>query len=250
MRREEQIMMDETARRAERGTLQSTVLFFGALWGIVEATLGFALHALPRVMPIPNLAGAVMFPVALLVMVAAIRATGRPAAAMGAAIVAASIKASSVALPMVPFLFVRNPVMAILAEGGIVTIAAMVWVRTPRSVQRYPAMIATVAGWALAVSLGWRALFLGMNLVLGITNGILARPVEMIAQFLVVESLWNAGVILLGGLLVAARVSSFFEHYRETRKIGIVSFSGYRVYSVLAILMAVAAEWGIATLPL
>ncbi len=240
-------MADGKTNLDARQTLQTTVLFFGALWGITEATLGFALHALPRVVPIPNLAGAVMFPVALFLMVTAIRATGRPAAALGAAVVAASIKASSAALPMVPFLFVRNPVMAILAEGAIVTVAAMLW--TGRLQGTWTRGTADVAGWALAISAAWRVFFLGMNLALGITNGILARPIGMIAQFLVVESLWNAGVILLG-VLVVERVLGNAERASQTRRSWIIPRPGYRRHAILTVLVALAAEWSIATLPL
>ena len=51
--------------------LAAQIVFFGALWGITEATLGFLLHFLP-----PTIAGIVMFPIAVLILVKAYKATG------------------------------------------------------------------------------------------------------------------------------------------------------------------------------
>ena len=225
-------------------SVKSQVLFFGALWGIAEGTLGFALHALPRIVPLPNLAGAVMFPVALLVMIAAIRTTGRPAAALGAAVVAASIKASTAALPAVPLLFVRNPVMAILAEGAIVSVAASYWMGSARAVGIAAGMrsmpertVASVAGWALAVSVGWRVLFLGMNFLLGIGDGILARPASAVTRFLVLESLWNAGLIV-ASVIALGRLRSIDATTRFQR------YPLYPVAAPIALLFAIGLQWG------
>jgi hypothetical protein len=90
------------------------ILFFGGAWGGLEATLGFLLHFLPRVTGFPRLAGFIMFPIGLLLLVAAAQATRKPASALGVAAVAAAVKLASLALPVVQWNFVRNPALAIL----------------------------------------------------------------------------------------------------------------------------------------
>ena len=41
----------------------SMIVFFGAIWGLVEATIGYALHLLPAL-----IAGSVMFPIVMFIL--------------------------------------------------------------------------------------------------------------------------------------------------------------------------------------
>ncbi len=245
----------------------ATILTFGAFWGFAEATLGFALHAVQRVLPLPNLSGAVMFPVALFFMVASIRTTGKPGAAMGAAIVAAAIKASSLALPVVRFAFVRSPVLAILAEGGIVTIGAAVGLMpfltgaSENGTRRTSVVRQAVAVFltALAISAAWRGAFLGLNVVLGITGGILSKPTAVLLRFVSVESVWNAVVIATGIAVVTLTKRPESTRGVETglqprsavssALIG-TSWLAKPIVVTFALLLAIASEWGVAYIPI
>jgi hypothetical protein len=171
------------------GTALTAILFYGGIWGLLEGSLGFALHLLPRVTPFPRLAGFVMFPLGLIFMVAAIQATRRPAGALAVAAVAAAVKGATLALPMVQFIFIRNPVMAILMEGTVVTLSAYL--------TNYLRVSSRSVLAAFGVGIGWRGLFLLANLTLGIQGGILGRPTASLLQFLLLEGAVNGVLILL-----------------------------------------------------
>jgi hypothetical protein len=88
-------------------------LFWGSLWGMTEATLGHILHQIP----IPGIAGYVMFPVGIFFMVKAFRHSGKLPAIFLTALVAANIKLVNLFLPAhSPFAAV-NPALAIICES-------------------------------------------------------------------------------------------------------------------------------------
>lgn len=88
-------------------------LFWGSLWGLAEATLGHTLHQIP----LPGLAGYVMFPVGTFFMVMASRHSGRSSAIFLTALVAANIKLLDLLLPAQNPIAVVNPAVAILCES-------------------------------------------------------------------------------------------------------------------------------------
>lgn len=101
---------------------KSLLVCLGALWGLVEATLGWGLHFM-------HVAGKgkILFLIGLVIMIYGIRRTGKPYAAITIAGVAALIKLSNLVFPA-HYLFrsVFNPFMYILMEGAIVTVASAV----------------------------------------------------------------------------------------------------------------------------
>lgn len=167
-------------------------VLYGALWGAVEASLGYGLHLLRRVLPVPGLTGFILFPVGLLIMLAAFRASRSSWAPLGVAVVAAATKLASVVLPGVTPLFVVNPSLAILAEGAVVT-AGVAVMAPARGVRIFPQ--------ALTVSLAWRAAFLGLVVALPVQKGILMKGTDALLYFLFVESAVNA--VLIGGASLA-----------------------------------------------
>lgn len=101
---------------------KSLLVCLGALWGLVEATLGWGLHFM-------HVAGKgkILFLIGLVIMIYGIRRTAKPYAAITIAGVAALIKLSNLVFPA-HYLFrsVFNPFMYILLEGAIVTVASAV----------------------------------------------------------------------------------------------------------------------------
>ena len=91
-------------------------LFWGSLWGLVEATLGQVLHRIP----IPGIAGAVMFPIGVFFMVQAYRNSGKIPVIFLTALVAANIKLIDLLLPARSPLAAINPAIAILCESFVV----------------------------------------------------------------------------------------------------------------------------------
>jgi hypothetical protein len=178
-----------------------SAVFFGGIWGFLEATLGYLLHLIPIVLPAPSLSGALLFPVGFALMYGAFVSSGSISAVPLTAIVAAAVKTASLALPFVSFPFVRNPVLAILAEG-LVSFAAL-GLFCFRSKAWFVPL-------GLGMSLAWRGIFLLVNLILGIRGGIIDKGTAGILQFLLVDSAANTVLIALALLAASTdRVKSF-----------------------------------------
>jgi hypothetical protein len=96
-------------------------LFWGAVWGLGEATLGHILH-LARV---PGLPGLVMVPFAVWIMGKAAARSRSASAVFFAGAVAAGFKLLDLAVPGTDLLALSRPIQAILLEA----LAAAVWVR-------------------------------------------------------------------------------------------------------------------------
>jgi hypothetical protein len=101
-----------------------TVLWFGALWGAIEALFGGLMHTL---LP-PTYPGKIMIALSMGLMAYAVRRTGRPWLPIGMALVAAPLKLFSAVVFSLPVNApaVLNPAFAILAQGaafaGLVTL--------------------------------------------------------------------------------------------------------------------------------
>lgn len=92
-------------------------LFWGALWGLAEATAGHLLH----LMRVPGLAGFIMFPFGLLLMSRAFRQSGTAGTIFLTAAVAAGLKLFDLILPGTDPMAALRPALAILCEGLAVT---------------------------------------------------------------------------------------------------------------------------------
>ncbi len=175
------------------------ILFWGSLWGLAEATLGFVLHAAAAA--VPGLQGFVMFPIAFVLMERAVAASGRPWAAFAASWVAAAVKLADLLLPGAVPLRVLNPAAALLMEGAAVWVA-LAWCAS-RQVR--------VSGWhALLASLLWRTFFLGDQVVLAslsIPAGLVTNGWKPALEFLLVEGAANALLIMA---LYAARHAALY----------------------------------------
>lgn len=90
-------------------------LFWGSLWGLAEATLGHVLHHVP----IPGIAGYVMFPIGVFFMVQAFNHSGKLSAIHLTALVAANIKLLDLFLPARSPFAAINPAVAILCEAFV-----------------------------------------------------------------------------------------------------------------------------------
>src|SRR5574344_1682062 len=89
------------------------IIFWGALWGILEATLGWLLHLI-------HFKGEVLvlYPFGLMCMMMAVKQTGQMSSVVKVAGVAAMVKLVNLfMLPAVPVYHVTNPAVAIFLEG-------------------------------------------------------------------------------------------------------------------------------------
>jgi hypothetical protein len=212
--------------------VMSTIVGFGALWGLVESSLGYALHLASRLVPGIGLAGLVMYPIAFALMYGAYRTTGNIFAPLLMSVIAAGIKMSSAILPTVPLLFVTNPALAILAEGAVVTlVVALTRGRT-----------ALTLGGAAIGAFAWRALFLGLVFVLPVRKGILMKGPEALMTFLLIEAAVNAGVIGVG-LWFASR-----SRDRGANRPRVMDLLARPAVGGLLVIVAIVAEAGFSVL--
>jgi hypothetical protein len=110
--------MDAQGRR--RPGLIGTALFFGAVWGLAEATLGHLLH-LVRVLGLPGL---VMVPLGVWITARTAARSRSAAAVFLAGLVAAFLKLLDLFIPGTDLLALSRPIQAILLEA----LAVAAWV--------------------------------------------------------------------------------------------------------------------------
>ncbi len=102
--------------------MPAKALFWGAVWGLGEATLGHILH----LVRVPGLPGLIMAPFAVVIM-GRLAARSRGAGAiLVAGVTAASFKLLDLLVPGTDMLALSRPIQAILLEA----LAAAVWVRS------------------------------------------------------------------------------------------------------------------------
>lgn len=113
-----------------RAGLLGAALWYGAIWGLAEATLGHVLH-LARV---PGLPGLLMVPVAVAIMGRTAARSRGAAAVFLAGAVAASFKLLDLFVPGTDLLALSRPIQAILLEAlaGAVLVKGMRWRKRER----------------------------------------------------------------------------------------------------------------------
>ncbi len=124
-----------------------TILFFGAIWGILEATLGYALQFLP-----PLVSGSIMFPIAATLMYLTYNNTKSRSAMIYVAAIAATLKAINFFLPGLPPIKTYNPMIAIMLQSVVMVVFL--------PLIKKESVLVKMSGIA-SVGLSWRLLFLG-----------------------------------------------------------------------------------------
>lgn len=114
-------MIDNTSlnyMQSRRRRIFTITLFWGSIWGIVEASLGLILHAI-KVIP----TGAILFPLGYYFMQKSYKETGHLVSIFYTSVIAASIKLINLFSPIIPSIRVLNPAACILLEGlGVVLV--------------------------------------------------------------------------------------------------------------------------------
>lgn len=123
------------------------ILFYGSLWGIMEASLGYALHFLPVLV-----AGGILFPVAFGILFRAYQTSGHRVDMLYVGLLAALIKSVNLLMPQISIWKTINPMISIVFEALTITVAFGI------IAQKKP--LRTLGAISLA-SIGWRALYLG-----------------------------------------------------------------------------------------
>jgi hypothetical protein len=171
------------------------IVFWGALWGLAEATVGYALHMLPV-----NIGWLVWFPLAFFFMRYVFKQTGSPAAIICAALIAAGIKFVNILMPG-SIDRVVNPAVSIVLESLCMYALYLVMEKRPRRAHYEYAGV-------FAASILWRVCYAAYVQLL---PGWMVRispvaTVDAAVQFLVVQSLIN-GAMISAGLWLASAIA-------------------------------------------
>lgn len=175
--------------------LAAQIVFFGAVWGLAEASLGYLLHFLP-----PLVAGLVMFPIAVYILMKAFKATGSRSALVLVGLVAAGIKAVDFLLPGISVFKTINPMISIMFESLVVAVAVPM-LDSKKHLAKISGSIGVSVGWRLGYILYMVAQFL----VSGSMTKFISSP-ALTLEFVVLNGLLSA-VLVYGVLLLEARTS-------------------------------------------
>ena len=170
----------------QKSQLIIEIIFFGAIWGILEATLGYVLHLIPAF-----IAGIVMFPIAAIILIRAYMRLQSKLALLGIGFVAAMIKSVNLLLPGMNIWKTINPIISIIFEACLVVGVISLLSSNKRAYQIVALPIA---------SIGWRLLYLAYaGLQIPLTQHISAhlKSIEAAFSFVILSG-------LLSGLIATA----------------------------------------------
>lgn len=211
----------------------STILFFGAIWGTCEATLGFILHQ-----ALAPFTGLILFPIGYVMMRMAQssldglngESTSTRWIPILVACVAATIKLVDLFIPGAMPLPIINPAMAILSEGLLVSLVMPV-TSTEKNTSKDGIAVRQLAFSAFAASFGWRILYVLMLTVessFGLKIRLFKAGTEAVITFLTVDALINGVLVLLLALVI-----------NQATVKGDVRFRPHPLASTLVLMMAI-----------
>jgi hypothetical protein len=181
----------------------STIVFWGALWGITEATVGYALHMVSF-----GIGWFFWFPLAFFFMNRVYKDTGKLSSILYTCSFASAIKLTNLFLPT-RIDKVLNPAISILFEGMVVFILIKI-------VQKYEQKVNFRFFWVLAVSMSWKVFYSLYLLTLPswIVSISPIRSLEPFLKFFFIESIINALVIY--GCLKVVRIITAIDDESKT----------------------------------
>ncbi len=160
------------------------IIFWGALWGLTEATLGYVLHSFSL-----GVGWVVWFPLAFYFTSSVYSRTDRLSSVIFTSFVAAAIKLVDFIMPTSPDRII-NPAVSIILEGFAVCILLGL-VSGKRDAYR-PGYFGV-----LSASMGWRVLYLAYILLMPASYTVISplRSAATLLSFLLVEGIANSLMI-------------------------------------------------------
>ena len=195
------------------------ILFLGALWGLAEATLGYVLHLIP----VPGIAGMVMFPIGFYFMLKAYNSTGKIGSIFGVSAIAAGIKLVDLLLPIMPSKAL-NPAMSILLEGAFVMGFVLIV-----DVRKSSLFVPQVLG----LNLAWRVMFIVAQYLILPQHGMFQAPTSVLIQFLALDTIVSGAII-----------SIYLRSRGKSRSMATISTGKLVPIGILSLILAVGAEVG------
>lgn len=195
-----------------------TTLFFGAIWGILEATLGYLLQFLP-----PLVSGSVMFPIGASLLVLVYANTHDKSSVLWVGVIAATIKSVNFFMPGLLPIKTYNPMISIILQSMV-----MVGVCYLLDQKKVSLHVLGLAG----ASFLWRILFyvnISINHALTGFPFPQMRTPQATFDFIVLYGLMGAGFIIL-----------FYRMIISLRHRVIMSYRPHLYLSISLIVLAAA----------
>lgn len=199
----------------------SIIIFWGAIWGILEATVGLLLHTLPFKVP----TGSVLFPIGYYFMQKSYRDTNDIKSMFYTSIVAATIKLINLLNPIVPAIKVLNPAGCILLEGLGVALVFKYLLKDEKVLK-----FAHVLLMSLLWRVGYYIMCLGIFVLLAMMESSSILDKSRIMDFLIKNSLINSIIIYMYSKL----------QYRYTKE-SIMKY--HPVFSSSVFILAMIITW-------
>lgn len=216
-----------------------TVVYWGALWGLVEATLGYALHTLPI-----KVGWFFWFPLAFYFINQVYRRTNNFSSILCTSSIAAGIKLVNIFLPT-RIDKVINPAVSILLEGLVVFVAFRL-IQNRRESSRLQCLVAMIT------SVSWRILYMIYILLMPSFFFSISplRSPGRFSKYLFIESIVN-GLVVFVYLILSERISSKKskeESLKKSQLQGLVLFvkqhAFFRVaFSFSLLALAIYLQW-------
>ncbi len=207
-------------------TSKSLVLGLGAIWGVIEASIGWLLHLLHM----PG-KGYILFSIGLCIMLYGVYSTQKKSVSVWIAAIAALIKLSNLGMPgTFPAYFVINPAVSILLEGLLVYAFSSIILRNKEIISK---------GWlqygliSISMALAMNAIYAGWQW--GMSEYTTQNPV-IISGFSIdyLTSIWTRS--LIQGLLLVSFAFALKPSHVSVRRFSI-SWTGSISLVVLAIVL-------------
>jgi hypothetical protein len=160
------------------------ILFFGAIWGLLEATLGYLLQFLP-----PLVSGSIMFPIGATLLIYAYKNTGSRISILYVGLIAASIKAVNFFMPGLIPIKTYNPMIAIMLQSLAMIIIIPLFNR-----KEVPIQLLSLG----AASILWRVMFLlniSVNHQLTGFNFPQLTSISKMNEFIFIYGLFGAAIL-------------------------------------------------------
>jgi hypothetical protein len=191
--------MEKYMEKTDFNKIFKYALFYGSIWGFIEATLGHALHYIPV-----QVSGFIMFPIALFLMQRAYRYSQSVSVFFLMGVTAALIKFADIFIPGLPIIKTLNPMLAIMYEASAVALLSFL---LDRDKLRY-----LIPG-SLAVCLLWRSVFVLISLFIDNNTAESVAWVnnpDRVFSFIIVNGLVSA-VIAFGLIVLEKRIKITFD---------------------------------------
>ncbi len=178
-------------------------IFYGSLWGIAEAVLGYLLHLLPFA-----ISGFVMFPIGFYFMYKGYRKTQNTGTIFVIGIIASAVKLIDLFIPHLPVIRTVNPAVSILIQSLTAMVAIRLFCKDGKSLSFKGALFASIT---------WRALFIFHALILTlflIPSGIIEGGYRSILEFIFLEGIINVVIIYSLTKIYASKLNTYSTRYR------------------------------------